>query len=95
MTIEDPRIYIRVSLYVRGLIADGVLGSGDPAPTITALCRRFGCTRQTVAHALRLLADEDVLTRYPGLGYYVSHCPNSNDTGDARRRDDDTLPGDR
>ena len=69
---EDPRIYVRVLLRVREQIADGTLRPGEPTPTITALCRQFGCTRQTVSKALRLLADEGLLVRYPGLGYYVT-----------------------
>lgn len=69
---EDPRIYVRVLLRVREQVADGTLRPGEPTPTITALCRQFDCTRQTVAKALRLLADEGLLVRYPGLGYYVA-----------------------
>lgn len=68
---EDPRIYVRVLLRVREQIADGTLRPGEPAPTIASLCRQFDCTRQTVSKALRLLADEGLLERYPGLGYYV------------------------
>lgn len=69
---EDPRIYVRVLFRVREQIADGTLRPGEPTPTISALCRQFACTRQTVSKALRLLADEGLLIRYPGLGYYVA-----------------------
>jgi DNA-binding GntR family transcriptional regulator len=72
MTSQDPRIYVRVLLHLREQIDSGTLRPGEPAPTIQALCRHFDCTRQTVAKALRLLADEELLTRYPGLGYYVT-----------------------
>jgi len=71
---EDPRIYVRVLLHVRRQISDGALSPGEPAQTITSLCRQFGCTRQTVAKALRLLTDEGLLIRYPGLGYYVTEA---------------------
>jgi DNA-binding GntR family transcriptional regulator len=69
---EDPRLYVRVLLSVREQITDGTLRPGERTPTIGALCWQFGCTRQTVAKALRLLADEGLLVRYPGLGYYVA-----------------------
>ena len=69
---EDPRIYVRVLLSVRDQITDGTLRPGQPTPTISVFCRQFGCTRQTVAKALSLLADEGLLVRYPGLGYYVA-----------------------
>lgn len=68
---QDPRIYVRVLIHVRRLVDDGTLSPGDPTPTITSLCRKFDCTRQTAGKALRLLADDGVLYRYPGLGYYV------------------------
>jgi DNA-binding GntR family transcriptional regulator len=69
---EDPRLYVRVLLSVREQIDDGTLRAGERTPTIGALCWQFGCTRQTVSKALRLLADEGLLIRYPGLGYYVA-----------------------
>lgn len=69
---EDPRIYVRVLHRVREQVEAGTLRPGHPTPTIAAFCRQFGCTRQTVSKALRLLADEGLLVRYPGLGYYVA-----------------------
>lgn len=68
----DPRKYMAALDYVRGLLAGGALRPGMPAPTIGALAERFGCTRKTARKALGLLADEGVLVRYPGLGYYVT-----------------------
>lgn len=40
----------------RELATAGTVAPGHPVPTITALCRTFDCTRQTVAKALRMLA---------------------------------------
>lgn len=72
MTSQDPRLYIRVLCHVRQQIENGTLNPGEPIQTITSLCREFSCTRQTVAKALRMLTDEGLLTRYPGLGYYAT-----------------------
>lgn len=69
---REPRIYVRVLRHIQEQIASGSLVPGDPTPTITSLCGKFGCTRQTVAKALRLLVDGGQLIRYPGLGYYVA-----------------------
>jgi DNA-binding GntR family transcriptional regulator len=63
---------VRVLTRVRDQVEDGTLRPGQPTPTIEEFCRQFGCTRQTVSKALRLLAEEGLLIRYPGLGYYVS-----------------------
>jgi DNA-binding GntR family transcriptional regulator len=43
-----------------------------PTPSITTLSQEYGHARQTCAKALRTLEDEGLLTRIPGLGYYVS-----------------------
>ena len=72
---SDPRAYIRLAAILRQEIADGKLPPGKPTPSITTLSQRYGHARQTCAKALRLLVDEGLLIRYPGLGYYVAGTP--------------------
>ena len=69
--VPDPRAYVRLAGLLRGMIASGDLAPGSPAPSITRLCHEHGHARQTCAKALRLLEDEGLLHRVPGLGYYV------------------------
>ena len=57
---------------VREMISSQVLPPGSPAPSITRLCREHGHARQTCGRAMRLLEDEGLLHRVPGLGYYVT-----------------------
>lgn len=68
----DPRIYVRVYDGVKNDIRTGVLGPGQPVPSIAALCRQYGGSRQTIAKALRMLEDDAWLICYEGLGYYVA-----------------------
>jgi GntR family transcriptional regulator len=68
----DPRAYIRLAAELRKQIAEGKLPPGSPTPSITTLTQDHGHARQTCAKALRLLVDEGLLIRYPGLGYYVA-----------------------
>jgi len=68
----DPRRYRQIADEVRGLIASGAIASAGPAPTVGELAGRHDCARQTAAKALRVLADEGLLVRYPGFGYYVA-----------------------
>jgi DNA-binding GntR family transcriptional regulator len=68
----DPRAYVRLAAELRQAIASGELEPGKPTPSITTLSQQYGHARQTCAKALRMLVDEGLLTRYPGLGYYVS-----------------------
>ncbi len=72
---SDPRAYIRLAAVLSQAIADGTYPPGTPTPSITTLSQRYGHARQTCAKALRLLVDEGLLIRYPGLGYYVAGTP--------------------
>lgn len=57
---------------VRRDITEGKIAPGGPAPSITTLSQEYGHARQTCAKAMRILEDEGLLTRIPGLGYYVT-----------------------
>lgn len=72
LNVNDPRAYIRLAVLVRKQIAAGELQPGDPAPSITELVEENNHARQTCSKALRLLVDEGLLYRVPGLGYYVA-----------------------
>ena len=74
----DPRAYVRIAGMVREMISSQVLPPGSPAPSITRLCREHGHARQTCGRAMRLLEDEGLLHRVPGLGYYVTACECSD-----------------
>ena len=71
----DPRAYIRLAAELRRDIAAGKHKPGKPTPSITTLSQQYGHARQTCAKALRVLVEEGLLIRYPGLGYYVAGAP--------------------
>ena len=70
--VEDPRAYVRLAALLREQIESGELAPGEPAPSITTLTQEHGLARQTVAKAFGLLAQEGLVVRVPGLGYYVA-----------------------
>jgi DNA-binding GntR family transcriptional regulator len=72
---SDPRAYIRLAAQLRNDITAGKLKPGKATPSITTLSQQYGHARQTCAKALRMLVDEGLLIRYPGLGYYVAGAP--------------------
>jgi DNA-binding GntR family transcriptional regulator len=74
---SDPRAYVRLAARLRREIAEGTLAPGMPTPSITTLSQQYGHARQTCAKALRTLVDEGLLTRIPGLGYYVTGTTDS------------------
>ena len=69
----DPRAYIRLAGLIRDQIASGTLPPGERLPSIAALRRQHGHSRQTVGKAMRILEGEGLIYRVPGLGYYISH----------------------
>lgn len=68
---DDPRAYLRLAAELRQEIRSGKHQPGKPLPSATTLSQRYGCPRRTCAESLRLLVDEGLIIRYPGLGYYV------------------------
>ena len=73
MGLTDPRAYMRLATIVRQQIIDGKLRPGGPAPSITFLSQEHGHARPACSRALRMVEDEGLLTRIPGLGYHVNH----------------------
>lgn len=68
---EDPRIYIRIHAELSGRIADGSLPSGARL-NIGSLADEYGgVARETVQRAIRMLAADGLVTRYPGIGWIV------------------------
>ena len=72
MNTNDPRSYVRMAAMIRQQIAEGKLQPGDPTPSIETMTQEHGHARQTCAKALRVLVDEGLAYRVPGLGYYVT-----------------------
>jgi DNA-binding GntR family transcriptional regulator len=70
-----PRKSRQLTSELRAAILGGALPPG-PAPTISELAAARGWSRGTCAKALRALEHEGLLTRYPGLGYYVTSTPH-------------------
>src|SRR5580658_6896347 len=68
----DPRAYMRLAAFIRVQISDGKLAPGGRLPSIAVLRHEQGHSRQTAGKAMRVLAEEGLIYRVPGLGYYVS-----------------------
>jgi DNA-binding GntR family transcriptional regulator len=68
---------MRLAAELRRAIAEGKYKPGTPTPSITTLSQQYGHARQTCAKALRVLVNEGLMVRYPGLGYYVTNTPST------------------
>jgi DNA-binding GntR family transcriptional regulator len=67
---DDPRRYVQIAATLRREMLDGQLKPGSMV-TITRICQETGHSRQTCGKAMGILADEGLIKRIPGLGYYV------------------------
>ncbi len=72
-------LYIHISRYVRGLILDGDLETGDAIPSETDLVKKFGTTRGTVRSAIDVLVNEKLVRRVHGKGTFVETRPIRHD----------------
>ncbi|MFQ5955920.1 MAG: FadR/GntR family transcriptional regulator [Kiloniellales bacterium] len=64
-----------IAVYLRQAIRDGVYLYGDRLPAERRLAASFASSRGTVREALRVLEQENLLTRRVGSGTYVSYRP--------------------
>jgi DNA-binding GntR family transcriptional regulator len=68
--MPDPRAYRSLAALLRDQISSGVLVPGERLPSIGVLRQKHGHFRQTVTKAMKVLSDEGLIYRVPGLGYY-------------------------
>jgi DNA-binding transcriptional ArsR family regulator len=71
ISASDPRRYVWLAGSLEKGIESGRYAPGKRLPSIGELCTDFGLSRQTAGKALRLLEDEGLIERVPGLGYFV------------------------
>jgi DNA-binding GntR family transcriptional regulator len=67
----DPRLYMRIRGVLSRRIADGTLPSGTRL-NIGTIADEFDVSRDTVQHAIGLLAGDGLIERYEGLGWFVT-----------------------
>ena len=70
--MADPRRYRQIYAELDARIKGGTYPAGSPLPPIGRLADEFGVSRDTVQRSIQMLADEGKITRWPGLGWYVS-----------------------
>lgn len=68
-------LYIHISRYLRALILDGELCTGEAIPSELDLVKKFGTTRGTVRAAVDVLVNEKLVRRVHGKGTFVERRP--------------------
>lgn len=75
--MEDPRRYVRALNFIRARIEDGSYKPHELMPPIQQLADQTGHSRHTISKALRILQDQGLVERTPGLGYVPRPAPGS------------------
>ncbi|MGW6455588.1 GntR family transcriptional regulator [Streptomyces sp. NPDC055078] len=70
--------YMKVRDALAADIASGVYGPGDPIPSESELCERFGVARETARRAVRVLRDRGLIFTEWGKGSFVAE-PSEGD----------------
>lgn len=73
----DPRVYVRIAGVLRERISSGEIPLGAALPSTRALKAEHGVSVETAQRSLKLLAEEGLIRRYPGMGYYVIRVPDN------------------
>ena len=68
----DEPVYQQVAGILRDQIASGRIEPRRPIPSIRTLCETYGIARATAGKAIGLLADEHLVRRVPGKGWFVT-----------------------
>jgi GntR family transcriptional regulator len=68
----DEPVYQQVASILRQQIASGQIEPRRPIPSIRTLCQTYGIARATAGKAIGLLAEEHLVRRVPGKGWFVT-----------------------
>ena len=68
----DEPVYQQVAGILRDQIRSGKIEPRRPIPSIRTLTETYGIARATAGKAIRLLADEGLIRRVPGKGWFVA-----------------------
>jgi GntR family transcriptional regulator len=68
---DGQPIYRQLRERAVALILDGVLGEGDPLPSVRSVAAEYRVNPLTVLKAYQLLVDEDLVEARRGLGMFI------------------------
>ncbi len=68
---DSQPIYVQLRDHAIAMILDGVLGDGDPLPSVRTVAADFQLNPITVSKAYQSLVDDALVERRRGLGMFV------------------------
>lgn len=82
---KDPRMYVAISQTLRDQIVSGQLEDGSRLH-IDSIAAEWQVSRDTVQSALKLLEQNKLIWRVPGLGWFVGQPEDDGNDGEPERR---------
>lgn len=79
-SVRNERMYEKIVVQLRQLIADGKLKPGDRLPGERVLSQTLGCSRTSLREACRVLEAEGLIISKPGGGRFVQHVELATDS---------------
>lgn len=70
---EDRPVYLKLRDRIAAMLLDGVVGDGDPLPSVRSLAAECGANPLTVAKAYQTFQEEGLVTVRRGVGMFVAH----------------------
>src|SRR5574344_1715181 len=68
---NDTPIYIQIKEYIEAAILNGDLLENEPIPSLRQLAKDFTLNPITIANAINILENDDVLYKKRGIGVFV------------------------
>lgn len=68
---DNEPIYVQLRNHAVAMILDGVLGDGDPLPSVRTVAADFQLNPITVSKAYQSLVEDDLVEKRRGLGMFV------------------------
>ena len=69
---EERPVYLRLRDRIAAMILDGLVGDGDPLPSVRSLAADFGANPLTVAKAYQTFQEEGLVVVRRGVGMFVA-----------------------
>jgi len=69
---EERPVYLRLRDRIGAMIMDGVVGDGDPLPSVRSLAAECGANPLTVAKAYQTFQEEGLVVVRRGVGMFVA-----------------------
>jgi len=88
-------IYERVAEHIEVMIRDGVLQSGDKAPSLRRMSKRLEVSLTSVMKAYAMLEDQGIIEAMPQSGYYVRGSRDTPDEPPCSNPSSEDLPVDK